>query len=128
MTDAPAPPDEDTGPVIRPFVEFLLQQAYGGTHDELTFGLHDLIAAVKDHGKGGSITLTIKVDPLGKGVERQVVVTDNVTVKAPTGKRPTSMFFVDDDGNLTRKDPRQPELPLREVSRPAAAEAKAVNR
>jgi hypothetical protein len=128
MTDTPIPPEEDTGPIVRPFTEFLLQQGYGGTHDELTYGLHDLIAAVKDHGKGGSLVLTIKVDPVGKGDERQVMVTDNVVLKAPSGKRPTSIFFVDDDGNLTRKDPRQPELPLREVSRPAVAEAKAVVR
>jgi hypothetical protein len=128
MTDTSVPPEEDTGPIVRPFTEFLLQQAYGGTHDELTYGLHDLIAAVKDHGKAGSLTLTISVAPVGAGAERQVMVTDRVALKAPTGKRPTSMFFVDDDGNLTRKDPRQPELPLREVSRPAAAEAKAVNR
>lgn len=128
MTDTDAPPTEDTGPVVRPFAEFLLQQGYGGTHDELTYGLHDLIAAVKDHGKAGTLTLKISVAPVGKGDERQVMVTDAVTLKAPEGKRPTSIFFVDSDGNLTRKDPRQPELPLREVSRPAAAEAKAVNR
>lgn len=131
VPDPTLPVDDDpadTGPIVRPFTEFLLQQAYGATHEELSQGLHTLLEAVRDNGKAGSLTLTIKVSPVGRGDERQVIVTDAVVVKKPAGKRPESFFFLDDDGNLTRKDPRQPELPLRDVARPAAAEAKAVSR
>lgn len=113
---------------VRPFAEFLQQQARGKTHDELSEGLHNLLRAVMETGKGGRVALVIDVKPLGKGDERQVIVTDNVSVKMPAAKRAESFFFVDDDGNLTRTDPRQPELPLREVGRADVAEAKAVNR
>jgi hypothetical protein len=33
----------------------------------------------------------------------------------PEEDSPTSIFFADEDGNLTRNDPRQPTLPFREV-------------
>lgn len=128
MSDTPGTAEvEPTGPVVRPFSEFLLTQAYGATHDELSQGLHALLDAVRENGKTGSMTLTIKVSPVGRGDERQVIVTDQVVVKKPVGKRPESFFFLDDDGNLTRKDPRQPELPLREVTR-TTVEPKAIAR
>lgn len=126
MTTTPTSPEEERR--VRPFAEFLQQQARGRTHDELSEALHNLLRAVQETGKGGKVQLTIDVKPLGKGDERQVIVTDSVAVKMPAPKRAETFFFIDDDGNLTRTDPRQPELPLRDVSRTEAAEAKAVNR
>lgn len=98
----------------KPFANFLSQQ--GGAHDELTEGLHDVIAAVKETGKPGSVTLTIKIDPDKKaqGIFR---ISDNVTIKAPQHDRGTRIYFADKSGNLTRSDPNQPELEgLRDVS------------
>lgn len=102
----------------RPFVDFLAQQ--GRAHDELTNGLHEVIAAVKETGKAGSVTLTIKVDPDKKadGIFR---ISDNVTIKAPQHDRGTRIYFADKSGNLTRSDPNQPEIEgLRDVSAPAS--------
>lgn len=101
----------------KPFADFLTKQTRA--HDELTQGLHDVIAAVADTGKAGAITLTIKVEPDKKaqGVFR---ISDNVTVKIPAHDRGTRIFFKDKAGNLTRQDPNQPELEgLRDVSAPA---------
>lgn len=101
----------------RPFVDFLAQQ--GRAHDELTEGLHEVIAAVKETGKAGSVTLVIKVDPDKKatGIFR---ISDNVTIKAPKHDRGARIYFADKSGNLTRSDPNQPELEgLRDVSAPA---------
>lgn len=101
----------------RPFTDFLAQQ--GRAHEELTEGLHKVIAAVEETGKAGSVTLTIKVDPDKKaaGIFR---ISDNVTVKAPVHDRGTRIYFKDKAGNLTRSDPNQPELEgLRDVSAPA---------
>ena len=110
----------------KPFADFLAQQ--GRAHDELTEGLHDVIAAVKETGKSGSVTLTIKIDPDKKaqGIFR---ISDNVTIKAPQHDRGTRIYFADKAGNLTRSDPNQPELEgLRDVSAPAApARLKEVN-
>lgn len=101
----------------KPFADFLAQQ--GRAHDELTEGLHEVIAAVKETGKPGSVTLTIKIDPDKKaqGIFR---ISDNVTIKAPAHDRGTRIYFADKSGNLTRSDPNQPELEgLRDVSAPA---------
>lgn len=130
MTDqhAPPTPEADEQPHVRPFGEFLQQQRRGALHGELSEALHELLQAVKDTGKAGKLTVTIGVKPAAKGNAEQVLVSDAVITKAPSVERPESIFFLDDTGNLTRNDPRQIELPLREVTRPATAEAKAVNR
>lgn len=101
---------------VRPFAAFLQEQREGVTHSELSEGLSDLVAACIEHGKGGTLTYKVSIKPNKDGVT--VFVTDAITVKAPVGERSAALFFADDDGNLSRKDPRQQELPLREVSRP----------
>ena len=101
----------------RPFADFLAQQ--GRAHQELTEGLHDLIAAVKDTGKAGTLTLTIKVAVDMKNDEI-LRVSDNVVLKAPAHDRGERIYYADRTGNLTRSNPNQPELEgLRDVSAPA---------
>lgn len=113
MTTTEVPAEDE--PQIRPFSEVLLQQARGRTHDDLSIGLHKLIAAVQDTGKAGKLQLTIDVRPL-KGDTNTLQVVAAVTSKVPQVDQPASIFFVDDDGNLTRNDPRQMSLPLRDAS------------
>jgi hypothetical protein len=126
MTDTT--PDTEDGRHVRPFAEFLQQQRRGLLHGELSDGLHDLLQAVKDTGKAGSLTFQIKVKPAAKGNAEQVLISDLVSVKKPAVERPESIFFLDDNGNLTRQDPRQQELPLKFVERAEPTEAKAVSR
>jgi hypothetical protein len=121
-------PDTEDGRHVRPFAEFLQQQRRGLLHGELSDGLHDLLQAVKDTGKAGSLTFQIKVKPAAKGNAEQVLISDLVSVKKPAVERPESIFFLDDNGNLTRQDPRQQELPLKVVERAEPTEAKAVSR
>ena len=97
--------------------EFLREQRSGTTHDELSTGFNALLESVSEVGKGGTLTLVIKVKPAGKGDHHMVVVSDTVTIKMPEGERGEAIFFVDDDFNLSRDNPRQPSLPLREVPR-----------
>ncbi|WP_037576720.1 hypothetical protein [Phaeacidiphilus oryzae] len=92
---------------VRPFADFLIEQAGGRTHTELSEQLHDLISAVTATGKGGALTLRVEVKPLTPGDATTLTVTDKVTVKIPQGDRPKSVFFVTGDGNLSRNDPRQ---------------------
>lgn len=116
MSTTDQPPSEEQESVIRPFAEFLVQQANGRTHAELTDAFHGLIASVRETGKAGRLTLAIDVKPLSKGDDHTLTVTDSVAVKLPKGERPQSVFFIDGDGNLSRTDPRQMSLPLREVA------------
>jgi hypothetical protein len=118
--DVPEDVDPETGeydgPVIRPFADWLREQRRGLTHDELTDGLHDLIAAVNHSGKAGTLTLQIKIAPFKKNAQ-VLEVTDVVKTSLPTPDREAAIYFTDRDGNLSRDNPHQ--LPgmerLREV-------------
>ncbi|MDI1288900.1 MAG: hypothetical protein PSX37_02985 [bacterium] len=108
---------------IRPFGDFLREHGKGSTHDELSETLHTLVARVKDTGKSGSVTLTIKVEPMKKD-ERVVVVSDKISIKLPERDRPSAVWFISKDGNLQRDDPNQFPLfeSLREVPPPVGVD------
>lgn len=114
--------DEQNEPVrkVAPFGTWLHEQRNGLAAVEWAEALHELIEAVTEQGKAGTVTFTIKVDPKG----RTLMVTDDVKVKKPLPEREASLFFADRDSNLSRRDPDQAELPLQEVPRPAAKDLK----
>lgn len=94
-------------PIIRPFADWLREQSRGSTHDELSEALHDLTARVIDTGKKGSLTFTVTVAPLkGESVE-VLVVSDEIKMRLPEHDRKASLFYPDDEGNLSRTDPNQ---------------------
>lgn len=95
-------------PPVRPFDAFLRDLAGGATNSELGEALWSLLERVQDTGKAGSMTLTIAVGFDGQG---RVQVKDNVAVKLPEFSRPTTAFFIDREGNASRRDPNQPTLP-----------------
>lgn len=99
------------------FTAFLHEQRGGVLHAELTDELAKLVAKVSEHEKGGTLTLKITVKPEADGA---VKVSDEIAVKAPRPAARPSLFFTDSAGNLSRRNPRQPELPLREVQTPEA--------
>jgi hypothetical protein len=103
-------------PPAKLFAAFLQEQREGLLHGELTDALQEVTQAVIDLNKPGAITLQLKINPAGKG-QKAVFVTDEVKAKPPVDK-PSMMFFADGHGNLSRKDPRQTALPLKDVSRP----------
>lgn len=109
-------PEADTRPDARPFTQFLQEQRRGGLHQELSEMLAETVAAVTEHGKVGSVTMTLKIKPAG---DNMVQVFDDLKSKAPEGDRAPSIFYTDENGNVSRSDPRQTELPLRKVEREA---------
>jgi hypothetical protein len=96
---------EDAQP--REFGSFLLEQARGKTHDELSQALHDVTAKVIETGKKGSLTLTLSIGLLDKDPSNGLVITDEIKVKLPEHDRPSSVFYPDRAGNLSRRDPNQ---------------------
>ncbi len=94
---------------IRPFNEWLIDQRTGALNLELSVGLNSLAKAVETTGKAGSLTLKLTLKPAGKDTAGALVVSDVVTLKAPES-HPEVFFFVDDDDNLVRSNPRQ--LPM----------------
>ncbi|HEX3539617.1 MAG TPA: hypothetical protein VHT75_04160 [Acidimicrobiales bacterium] len=107
-------PDHNPDRQIRPFGDFLAEVNGGLTHHELSEQFNELILAVSATGKVGTLTLTLKVAP-EDDADGMVRITDNVTVKIPEGKRPNTLWYVTEDGNLSRHNPAQTRLPLRGV-------------
>lgn len=97
---------------VRPFAAVLQDLAKGRVHTDLSTQLADLTAAVGETGRKGTLTLTITVEPAGKGAEA-LTVSARVAAKPPVAGPPPTVFFADQAGNLTRHDPNQPTLPLR---------------
>jgi hypothetical protein len=110
---------------VRPFADWLLEQANGSTHAELTAQLNELVQSAIAHGKGGELTLSVKVKPATKGAGNMLLVTADVKSKLPRGERPDALFYADRDGNLRRDNPDQLKFEgLREVPRPDTATPK----
>lgn len=105
----------------RPIADVLRELAGGATYDELNAALADVVAKVQETGKVGELALKLKIKPSGDGTT--VTVTDEIKAKAPEPTRPTTIFFATVDGALLRSDPRQREMPLREVPGATAKEA-----
>lgn len=107
-----------TNPTPQPFTGWLHEQRNGALHHDLSEALLEVVAAVEDTGKAGTLTLTIKVEPATKGQGGVVAITDDVKTKLPQLDRGAAIWFVTSDHELSRNDPRQLALPLREVPRP----------
>lgn len=106
MSDTSTTPAADE---VRPFTQFLYEQQNGNLHSELSEELQALVAACMEHQKQGTLVLKITVKPMSNGVN--VTVSDEVKVNAPQPDRADSLFYATRAGNLSRRNPAQPELP-----------------
>lgn len=102
-------------PALKPFAAFVQEQRRGALQTELSEALADLVRACVETGKKGKIQLEIAVAPT-KDADGTVYITDQVKLSAPRPDARPSMFFTDENGNVSRTNPRQPELPLRPVA------------
>lgn len=96
----------------RPFADVVRELSGGRVYDDLTTMLGEVVTAVMETGKAGEVTLKIAVKPNGEGSVRVLADAKN---KVPTPPLGETIFFATSAGSLIRNDPRQPELPLREV-------------
>jgi hypothetical protein len=94
-------PDQD-------FASVLIQHAKGRAHTEASKKLAEVVEAVMETGKAGSITVKLTVSR-DKDMHRVVKIADQVVAKIPTEPR-RSMWFPDDDHQLHRNDPKQESL------------------
>lgn len=98
-------------PPLRPFNQWLLEQRGGTLHGELTDELAKVVAACLETEKAGSLTVTIAIRPEEGGI---VLVSDEIKAKVPEN-RGAALYYANERGSLSRENPRQPQLPLREV-------------
>lgn len=103
----PTTPDE-TGEVFkRPALDLLADINKGKAAAALTDEIHDALTAMADTGRPAVVMVTIKFEPDKKAPDERVYVTAAVTSKLPRLPERPSMFYLNDDNNLTRTDPRQ---------------------
>jgi hypothetical protein len=96
----------ETAPV-NTFATTLAQLGKGASLAELSAELTKVVTAVRTTHKAAELKYKIKIVPV-KGTDgTQVIVTDDVSVKMPSNDRKPTLFFTDEDGSLSRKDPNQ---------------------
>ncbi len=78
--------------------------------EELDDALQRLVRSVQSTGGAGTVQLTISVSPM-KGSTEAVVVKDAIKVKEPEIKSSGTVMFPTPEGNLSRKNPNQDDLP-----------------
>ncbi len=108
MTEQP-----EEGVQRKPFAAFMQEHRQGGLHSELSDQLAELVLATREQGKKGSLTLKLDVAPNADGMT--VTIVDSITLKKPEATRQAGIWYSDEDGNLSRRNPMQQELPIREV-------------
>ena len=94
------------------FLDVCRNVRHGDLVKELSEELAAAVQAAEASHKVGSITLTLKVKPNGRG---QMVIADNYDSKKPRPDAPVSLMFNDVHGNLSRRDPNQGDLALKRV-------------
>ncbi len=87
----------------------------GAAVAELNAALTQVAVAVRQTGKAGSLTFTIKMSPANKRTPEWLAVETDIKAKIPESERAVTIFYATEDGQLLRHDPRQRQLPLRSV-------------
>lgn len=85
--------------------------------EELAAVVQEVSQQVKVTGRAGKITLTIniaKAEHQELGIAYKSAISRTLPSMATRG----AVLFVDDDGELHERDPRQPSLPFRRVDTP----------
>lgn len=108
MSDTTTTEEIDSGAY---FAQVLANISYGDAAATASNQLADLVKAVQEHERNGSLTLTIEVKPRGKD-SGQVEVTAKVVSKPPVRDLAPSLFFTTEDGGLVRDNPRQKKFPF----------------
>lgn len=93
---------------------FLAGHLGGRTSEALSDEFHQLLEAVKVHGKKGQLVITVVIEPPANGVDSAPLpIGVESTVKAPKPTPVKSLYFLDDDGLPVREDPRQMAIEFR---------------
>lgn len=113
MTKKKDTPDEEALIETQDFATFITDIDYGKVNAKLGEKLSQLIAAVNEVGKAGTLTLKLNV----KKENSVAIVTAECVTKIPEHPLNGSMFFFGEDGqSLHREDPRQ--LSLKDIDKP----------
>src|SRR6185369_6276585 len=97
------------------FLEVVASHRSGDIMPELDEKLTEVLQAVRETGKEGALTLTLKIRPYSKNKIETVLIEDEIKSKIPELTKGGSIFFATEDNELHLNDPRQQTLELREI-------------
>jgi hypothetical protein len=98
-------------PKRRDFQDILTDLDNGRVHEQLSEIWPRVVKAVRENNAPGSITLTLTAK-LDRGA--MAVVASKITTKMPHPSAASTLFYSDEEGNLSKNDPKQ--LPLKNVT------------
>lgn len=103
---------------MKSFNQFLVDLNDGSTHSGLTNDLQELLQTVQNTGRGGSLTLKIKIASASKGGSfvDKITVTADRKLELPKPEQPQDFFWITDEAEPTRQHPRQHALDLRNAA------------
>ena len=102
---------------MRLITDILREIRRGRPVDQASRLLAELVRAVDETSKPGTLTITLTVKPAkGGGSQKHILAV--VKVKKPEGDIPEAVFFSDPGGDLHRSDPEQSELFTEASSKP----------
>jgi hypothetical protein len=90
-------------PERKPFAAVLQEMRKGGLNSEAADELAALIIACVETQKKGTLTIELSVTPKGEFVE----IEDKIKPKVPRHNTPASIFWPDENGNLSTSNPNQ---------------------
>lgn len=90
---------------LKPFAVFLQEHKRGDLAEELAKKMQDVVLAVQQHQKKGSVTLKLDFSAGRDGTT--IFVQDTVKHVIPEGDRGGTVMFPDKKGNLHRNDQNQ---------------------
>lgn len=105
----------------RPLTDTLRHIGGGVFIDTASDKMAELVTAVDASGKGGKLTIEIKVKKATRGGAMHI--TGNVKLTKPAEEPMEAMLFATPEGNLVADDPKQQKLDLKTV--PAATDTQA---
>lgn len=109
---SPTKPEPEI-PATNAFALLLAGQRNGECLREASEKLNDLVQKLRERVRPGEILLRIRFTP---GADASIVaITDEIVVKLPKQEKKATIMFTTEDGTLTRQNPEQRELVLREV-------------
>jgi hypothetical protein len=111
-------------PQIDP-LDLLKTQRDGDLLYDFALQLTRLVAAVRDTGKPGHVTLTLNCSPGAVGNGEKVAFKDKVDTKLPRHEYAPNLYYTTDKGGITRHNPRQLTMAgiIGEAARPAVTAA-----
>ena len=92
------------------FNVWIERHARGSLNDEATAAISDVVKAVTDLEKKGSVVIEVIIEPAGSG-GRSVAVGGRVVAKPPQPSPQLGVYYPDERGSLHRDDPFQRSLP-----------------